>query len=709
MSTQSRLLSEFPPPAPDAWRRAAEESLEGAPFEKKLVTRLPEGIQVQPIYTRAVAALGEEAGLPGQTPFVRGPRSVAASSAGWLISQELPYGQPDAFNQALRQDLNRGQNAVNLLLDIATRSGLDPDAANAGEVGACGLSIATVADLERALDGVDLTAVPVHVQAGATAGPLLAMLVRLMARRGLPAKALHGAVLADPIGEWVQSGSLNVGLDAALDALASTVRWAREATPQVRVIGVQANLWAEAGGHAAQELGFGLATAADYLRKLEARGCAPHLAVPSVAFTFSLGAHFFVELAKLRAARLLWARFCEVLGVTGPSAGLVCHGRSALWNKTQLDPHVNLLRATTEAFAGIAGGCESMHIAAFDESFRVPDDFSRRLARNTQIILGEECQLSRVIDPAGGSWYVESLTRELAQKAWAIFQDVESRGGMEAAVSAGLPQAEVAKAGAARQAGAESRRDGIVGTNVYPNLKESPPPTVLPDYAALARDRAARAAGQRVGTEVEQSARVMTELGRLLEGAPSDRMDTMVTAFGQGATLGEVTRTLRAGAPAAPAVTPLRFARRADPFERLRRRAEAHRQSKGHLPKVFLANMGPRKQHAARAEFSAGFFAAGGLEVIPTRGFASVAEAADAAIASAAPVVTICSTDDTYPEIVPALARALAAAPRRPLIVLAGYPTDHIAAFREAGVDEFIHLRANCAETLSALLQKLGL
>jgi methylmalonyl-CoA mutase len=186
-------------------------------------------------------------------------------------------------------------------------------------------------------------------------------------------------------------------------------------------------------------------------------------------------------------------------------------------------------------------------------------------------------------------------------------------------------------------------------------------------------------------------------------------MEAMGAAFAQGATLGEIAGVLRAGVPPAPAVTALRFARRADPFERLRRRTEAHRQAKGHLPKVFLANMGPRKQHAARADFSAGFFAAGGLEVIPTRGFASVAEAADAAIASAAPVVTVCSTDDTYPEIVPALARLLAAAPRRPLIVVAGYPADHIAAFREAGVDEFIHLRANCAETLSALLQKLGL
>ncbi len=354
-----------------------------------------------------------------------------------------------------------------------------------------------------------------------------------------------------------------------------------------------------------------------------------------------------MEIAKLRAARLLWARAVGAAGGEADAQRLVCHGRTTRWNKTVLDPHVNLLRTTTEAFAGVVGGCSGLQVGTFDECIRTPDDFSRRLARNIQIILAEECQLGRVVDPAGGSWYVETLTRQLADKAWTIFQEIERFGGMRAALNEGYPQSLVERTATERISAVASRRDTIIGTNLHPNLREK-----LPAFAST---------------------------------ASSPPAETVASS---------------------PGVKRLVRRRRAEAFEALRRRTEASR------PKVFLAGFGPRKQHAARAEFSSGFFAVGGFEcVAEKKGFDTPEAAVQAALASGAPVVVLCSTDETYPAIVPLAAQALKAAAKPPIVVLAGMPAtpELQQQFRDAGVDEFIHLRANCEKVLAGFLTQLGL
>jgi methylmalonyl-CoA mutase len=370
---------------------------------------------------------------------------------------------------------------------------------------------------------------------------------------------------------------------------------------------------------------------------------------------------------------------------------------------------VNLLRTTAEAFSGIVGGCSSIHVAPFDECFRVPDDFSRRLARNIQIILGEECQLAQVVDPAGGSWYVETLTQQLAEKAWALFQEVERKGGMVEALKAGIPQEMASKSAEDRIAGAESRRDGIIGTNLHPNLREKLVSVELPDYAALAARRGARVADQRTSPEAEHGAEVLDKLNALLTASPVTKMATVIDAFVKGASLGEVTKVLRSGKIDEGPITKVRIRRRSESFEALRRRSEAFKERTGALPTVFLANLGPRKQHGARAEFSSGFFSAGGFDVIGNKGFETPEEAASAAIGSKAPIVVICSTDETYPALVPPLARALHAAPHKPQVILAGLPPGQTDALKAAGVDDFIHVRANCARMLAGLQDKLGL
>ncbi|MDF3056403.1 MAG: scpA 1 [Rariglobus sp.] len=610
------LFAEFPASTPADWRNAAEEFLAGASFDKKLITRTPEGIDLQPIYTQEDTTRLPEA-WPGLPPYVRGSDALGSRVEGWHICQEPGDADPVAFNTALIHDLQRGQNAVSVPSRLAGR-------------------------LDTVLRGVDLTAVPLFIHAGATAQPVVAALIALAQKQGRAAAALQGGVLADPLGELAATGASPVVLGDAYGDMAELIRQAKKDRLALRTIGVNAAAWAEAGGNAVQELAFGLATGIEYLRALDHRGLPVDETAPRFLFTFALGSNLFMEIAKLRAARLLWAR---AVGAAGGGAGaqrLVCHGRTTRWNKTVLDPHVNLLRTTTEAFAGIVGGCSGLQVGTFDECIRTPDDFSRRLARNIQIILAEECQLGRVVDPAGGSWYVETLTHQLAEKAWTLFQEIERFSGMAAALSESYPQTLIERTAAERLAATATRRDGIIGTNLHPNLREKLP-----------------------AMEVASAPATTTATG----------------------------------------IKRLVPRRRAEAFEALRRRTEGRR------PKVFLAGFGPRKQHAARAEFSSGFFATGGFEAVSEKkGFDTPEAAAQAALASGAPVIVLCSTDETYPTLVPACAQALKAAARPPIVVLAGMPAtpELQQQFKAAGVDEFIHIRANCEKVLAGFLTQIG-
>lgn len=621
------LFSEFPAATPADWRKAAEEFLAGASFEKKLITRTPEGIDLQPIYTQEDTARLPEM-WPGLPPYVRGSDPLGSRVQGWHICQEPGETDPAAFNAALLRDLQRGQNAVSV-------------------------PVALAGHLDVVLRGVDLAAVPVFIRAGANAVSSATALFDLAKKQGCAAAAVNGALLADPLGELVSAGALSADLESAYDDMAKLLRLLKTSGSSLRTFGVNAAAWAEAGGNAVQELAFGLATGIEYVRALDKRGLAADETGPRFLFTYALGSNLFMEIAKLRAARLLWARAIGAAGGEADAQRLVCHGRTTRWNKTVLDPHVNLLRTTTEAFAGVVGGCAGLQVGAFDECIRVPDDFSRRLARNIQIILAEECQLGRVVDPAGGSWYVETLTHQLAEKAWALFQEIERKGGMASALSAGYPQSLVEKTAAERLSAVAMRRDAIIGTNLHPNLKEKLPAITT--------------------------------------------------------TTGAVSTAAASGVTMVKRIVPRR---RAEAFEALRRRTEAALASTGVRPKIFLACFGPRKQHAGRAEFSAGFFAAAGFEAVSEKkGFDTPEAAAQAALDSGAPVVVLCSTDETYPALVPPCAHALKDSAHQPFVVLAGQPAtpELQQQFKAAGVDEFIHLRSNCETVLADILTQIGL
>ena len=701
-------FSEFSGSTYEQWRKEAEATLKGAPFEKKLISKTYEGIDLQPIYNKEDVANLKFAGtFPGFTPYLRSDEVLGYRVNPWEICQKLNYATPKEFNSAARHDLERGLTALNIWLDHATRDGKDPEQAKVGEVGAGGLSIATLQDLAEALQGIDLTACPLFVRSGASALPFGALLFALARKRGYSCKDLLGCIEMDPIGVLFHEGTLPQSLESAYREMAVLTAWAKKNAPKLQTICVHSRATHESGANAVQELAFSIAKGVEYLRELGNRGLGVDDVAPRMRFSFTVGSNFFMEIAKLRAARLLWARIVKAFGGSEESQCMTLHVRTGLFNKTVCDPYVNMLRTTAEAFSAVLGGVDSLHVGPFDDAVRLTDDFSRRIARNTQIILKQEAQLARVIDPSGGSWYVESLTDQLARKSWALFQEVEKQGGLFKSLEAGFPQAEIAKVAKQRLANTASRRDVIVGTNMYPNVGEKQLEPRQVDYQKIYAKRSKAINDFRTSDSNFDDTAVLDKLSALLESKGEKLVDACIDAILSGATLGEITRTLRSGDAQSPVITPLKAFRLAEPFEKLRKNSDDHLAKTGARAKVFLANFGPIKQHKARADFSSTFVQVGGFDVVNPKGFATAEEAAKAAVESGAPVAVICSTDDTYPEIVPAFTKAAKAAKPGLIVLVAGYPAEQIESFKAAGVDDFIHIRANCLDVLANLQSKV--
>ncbi|WP_133512202.1 methylmalonyl-CoA mutase family protein [Candidatus Thiosymbion oneisti] len=699
-------FTEFPTTGYDEWRAAAEAALKGGSFEKRLITKTHEGIALQPMYrAEDVDGLPHMGSLPGFAPFVRGTQVLGYKHAPWEVSQELANATPESFNQALRADLERGQTAVNMRLDLATLLGEDADTTESGRVGKGGLSISCLGDVTAALTGVDLEQTPIFIQTGASGLPLLAMVLAMLGKQSRSAAKLRGCIGDDPLGALAGSGRLPRSLNGAYEDLAQLTRWAAANAPGLRTVLVRGHPYHDGGGNAVQELAFALATGVEYLRELQARGVTIDQAAPRVLFAFSLGSNLFMEIAKLRAARMLWAKIVAAFGGGEEARKIHVHARTSGWNKTLYDSDVNMLRATTEAFSGVLGGCDSLHIGPKDEIARVPSDFSRRVARNAHTVLREEAGLTRAVDPAGGSWYVENLTDTLARKSWDLFREVEKQGGMAKALSAGFPQQQVTAVSDQRAKAYAQRRDIFVGTNMYPNPTDEPLTPEPIDHVALQqeRTRALKASRQSTDADARRDA-----LEKLAQATPDRRVTTAVAAAAAGATLNDLWKALTTGEQSDPVITPVAIKRGAEPFEDLRRRSEVFAERTGGLPKVFLANLGPTPQHKARADFSRGFLEVGAFEVIGNEGFGTTDQAIQAAIASGAGAVVICSTDKTYPKLVPPLAKGIKATKPDTLVLVAGYPADHVEAFKAAGVDDFIHIRANCYELLDKLQNQMG-
>ena len=695
-------LDEFTPPTDEEWKAACEALLKGAPFEKKMFTKTYEGITFDPMYTRKhTEDILPKGVMPGMGDYLRGVDAAGYIGKPWGIAQACDETLPAENNELLRHEHDKGATIYHIVLDTASRTGVDARQAEA--VGDTGTSVTTVEDMHVLLTGLDLAKFPLYVYAGANAVPLLALVAAARRASGEDMAEVRGIVGADPIGALAADGKLPASLDAHYDSLAAAARWATVNAPHLRTVFVRSDVYSNGGANDVQEVASVLATATAYLRALCERGLTIDEAASQIAFAFSMGANFFLQIAKLRAVRPLWAQIVGAFGGSAEAQKMRIHARPALFFKTIYDPYVNMLRNTTEIFSGVVGGIDSFESAPFDEPIRKGDEFSRRIARNVQIMLQEEFGLLQPIDPAGGSWAVETLTRQMKEKIWAEFQRIEKEGGIIAALRAGSLQESVAAVLAARFKNADLRRDRIVGNNMYPNMTETLLETRAEDTAALKAQRTADIDAYLSDIDVKHRDEALASLRQ------AHSVDNAVEAALAGATIAELMTAVTEGngAETVTAIAPHRWSER---FEALRQRTEEYKAEKNDNVKIFLANMGPIPQHKARADFTTGFLQVGAFEVLGNDGFKTVEEAADAARASGADAVVICSTDATYPESLPALAPKLHEVLPKARVFLAGAaPKDLLETYKEAGIDEYISVRANCYEILESLQKQKGM
>jgi len=703
------IQKDFPSVSYAEWKQVVEAELKGAPFDKKLTTQTYEGITLRPLYTAEdTADLKYLQTFPGFAPYARGCHAAGYLAEPWEVTEEIPYPSPREFNDAARHDLSRGLTALQLNLDAATRAGLDPDWSKAGDVGRGGVSIATLKALSVALEDIDLEKVSLFVRSGSSALPFAALFAALLRQRQIDLTKVHGCIEMDPLGVLSHEGRLPYSLNGAYREMLQLTRWAIQKAPNLQTICVHGRPYHESGGSAVEELAFSIATGTEYLREMIQRGLKVDDVAPRIRYNFCIGSNFFMEIAKLRAARVLWARIVEAFGGSEASQRMNLHVKTSLWNKTLLDPYVNLLRTTTEAFSAILGGTDSLQVGPFDEAAGLPDEFSRRIARNIQLVLRYEAQTTRIVDPAGGSWYLEWLTDALVQKSWKLFQEVEAKGGIAKALQEGFPQQAIAKVAAAKSAAAAKRKDSIVGTNQYANIGEKPLPDRRPDYINIYENRVSRVKEFRTSYDVQKNTQVLGKLSTLLDASDDSLVEAAIEAVTSGATLGEITRVLRATEQEHVTITPLKIQRLAEPFEQLRATATRFLEKTGSRPKVFLATIGPASQYKARADFARGFFQVGGFDLIYPRGHETAEAAATAAVASGARIAVLCSTDETYPALVPEFVKTLKSAKPDAITILAGYPADQIEAHKASGIDEFIHIRADILSILQNLQKKTG-
>lgn len=575
LENKLNLDNDFSPPTTGEWKTIVEESLKGKPFGT-LVTKTYEGINLQPIYTKKdIENLPYLDQKPGFAHYLRGTIPGGYLGQPWEICQENPTSLAQPFNEALKKDLQRGQTSINLLLDLAAQKGLDSDSAPVEDVGKNGTAISTLQDLSTALANIDIEKYSLHITPGFSGLEILMMLTAFLKQQGKEIKRVKGSIDTDPLGYMVTHGDLPILPETAYDRMALVTKWAGQHAPLLKTIGISGLPYHHAGADVVRELAYVLATAVEYIDQLLERGGVIDDIAGQMRFTFGIGPFYFMEIAKLRAARILWAKIIETCGGSSQAQKMTIHARTSFYNQTKYDPYVNMLRTTTEAFSAVAAGVDSLHTNPFNEVFGNSNEFSRRVARNTQVLLLEECRLDQLIDPAGGSYYVEKLTYEVCQKAWEKFREIESMGGMFKALENGFPQDETTAVHEKRKQDIVERKSIIVGTNYSANVNEKKPGDNFPDYEEIYQVRKQYLKKHRDSRSSEHETKINKKLFQIKDLAASDNEGTIqagTEAFLAGATISEINQKFLRGAvrqaPGAMRASPGR--RAAEIFEELR-------------------------------------------------------------------------------------------------------------------------------------------
>lgn len=580
---KEKLFSEFAPVSTEEWMAKITADLKGVPFEKKLVWKTGEGFNVNPFYrAEDIEGLKTTESLPGEFPYVRGTKK----DNDWKVRQNIEVCCFKGANEKALDLLTKGVTSLGFII-----KGDEVNEEN----------IATL------LEGICPASVELNFNTcNCKAEKLIGILADYFKGKGVDAEKCYGSVNYDAFKKPLVKGKEN---SEWVEGAAAVLK-AGQALPNYRVLAVNAFLFNNAGAYISQELGYALAWGNELMAKLTEAGFTADEVAKKIKFNFGISSNYFMEIAKLRAARWLWA---EIVAAYKPACECACkmvaHAQTSEWNMTVYDAHVNLLRSQTEAMSAALAGVDSITVRPFDKIYQTPDDFSERIARNQQLLLKEECHLDKVVDPSAGSYYVEVLTNSLADVAWKLFLEVEEKGGFSVAVNAGEIQNAVNASNVARKKAVATRREILLGSNQYPNFTE------------VAADK-------------------IQEKGSCCCG---------------GGHCGEAT------------IPALDFSRGASEFEALRMTTE----KSGKTPEVFMLTIGNLAMRLARSQFSANFFGCAGYKIIDNLGFDTVEAGVEAAVKAGAEIVVLCSSDDEYAEFAPAAYKALAG---RAEFVVAGAP-----------------------------------
>ena len=615
---KEKLFDQFPPVSTEEWRAKVEVDLKGADFNKKLVWRTNEGFNVQPMYrAEDIKDLKTTDSLPGEYPFVRGTKT----NNDWYIRQEIEVCCPKAANEKATEVLGKGVTSLGFKL----KEDIDAEG------------------LKTLLAGIDLAKVEVNFDCCPNKALQLAKdLVEVVKAAGA-ADTFSGSIGFDPFRRLLKHGK---DFPKDIKALAAEIVKAVAEVKNLRVLAVNTDKLCNAGAYIYQELGYALSWGNEWLSQLTDAGIDATEAAKRIKFNMGISTNYFMEIAKFRAARMLWA---QIVKQYEPKCDCACkmnvHATTSEFNQTIFDAYVNLLRSQTESMSAALAGVDSITVTPFDKQYKNPDEFSERLARNQQLLLKEESHLDKIVDPAGGSYYVETLTMSIANEAWKLFLATEEQGGFYAALKAGEVQKAVNESSDKRHTDVARRKESLLGTNQFPNFNE------------IANDK------------------IECEGGKCCCGHSHDAEAD------------------------ADAVEALKNTRAASEFEALRLETERS----GKRPKVFMLTIGNLAMRLARSQFSANFFACAGYQIIDNLGFDTVEAGVEAAMEKQADVVVLCSSDDEYATLAPEAFKALAG---RAEFVVAGAPacSDDLKA---VGITEFVNVRSNVLETLKAFNAKL--
>ena len=678
------------------WKVAAEKSLRGKRSLDDLNWNTPEGITVKPLYTKAdLDGLEQTDTLPGFAPFVRGPQPTMYAGRPWTIRQYAGFSTAEESNAFYRKSLAAGGQGVSVAFDLATHRGYDSDHPRVvGDVGKAGVAIDSVEDMKVLFDGIPLDQVSVSMTMNGAVLPVLAGYIVAAEEQGVSQEQLAGTIQNDILKEFMVRNTYIYPPEPSIRIIRDIMAYTADHMPRFNSISISGYHLQEAGANQALELAFTLADGKEYVKTALAAGMDVDSFAPRLSFFFAIGMNFYLEVAKLRAARLLWHRIMNEFEPQNPKSMMLrTHCQTSGWSLTEQDPYNNVIRTTIEAMAAVFGGTQSLHTNALDEAIALPTEFSARIARNTQLVIQEESHITNVIDPWAGSYMMEKLTQEMADKAWEIIEEIDQLGGMTKAIDSGMPKLRIEECAAEKQARIDRGEDVIVGVNKY-RLDEEEEIDILDiDNTRVREAQVARLAQIRAERD---NARVTATLEALTEAAKSDHDNLLalaIEATRARATVGEISDALEAEFGRYQATTRSvsgvygKAYEGDDNWQALQQDIENFAAEQGRRPRIMVAKLG-QDGHDRGAKVIATAFADIGFDVDIGPLFQTPEEAARQAIENDVHVIGISSLAAGHKTLVPAIIRALAEQGAEDIIVIAGgvIPAQDYDELRAAGV-----------------------